>query len=374
MSDNSTEPEQSFLSIEDAAIIKGWIVGEAVEGLLYGVEALLAVSVLFILLRRGMTKSWPLWLMFSAIIVMLTASTMNLVGDLKVYTVQIQALGEDDTFDPTPVMVKWDIIKVVFARISYFVGDAIVVWRGYILFPKDKHIKSLLAGCVTISLGAIVADIVLAIKANANANFELSTVLLPIGGLITNIAVTILVAYKTWLLREFVRNSYGDSSNGTKFQQMLFLLIEAGVFYCIIWILVFLEIPKNIFGPAANDAVGSTLPHLGNIYATTIILLIIMSKTHCDTTLQGVSLPPPTVSVTGGARNVRAGTTLSRSIQFRPGSTTHHTQSISFPAATGTIARPGASTPESNEVADGNGNAEYQSEKIEVKVEKTEIV
>ncbi|KAF5372096.1 hypothetical protein D9758_005037 [Tetrapyrgos nigripes] len=389
MSDNSTDPsaeEFSFLSVEDAAIIKGWIIGEAVEGLLYGVEALLAVSALFIMLRQGMTKTWSRWSMFLAICIMLTASTINLVGDLKVYTVQIQVLGDDPNFDPSPVMIKWNVLKVIFARISYFVGDSIVIWRAWILFPKNRDMKKLLAACGIISIGAIIADIVVTIKANVNKNYEISTIILPIGFLISNIAIAALVAYKTWLLREFIRNTYGDSvGRGTKFLQMTYLLAESGVFYCIIWILIFLEIPKKVFGDAAEDAVASTLPQLGNLYATAIIVLIIFQQTHCDSTLQG-QLPKPVAQVTDPTKpngNAHRTGILSQ-IQFRPNTiSTNQTQSISFPSSntgtrTGTrgdTAAPGSPDSASDRDDSSNNGAEGQwSEKVEAKVEKTEMV
>jgi hypothetical protein len=86
------------------------------------------------------------------------------------------------------------------------------------------------------------------------------------------------------------------------------------------------------------------------------------------------------VDVTAGKNGPRGGNaarmTLSQSIQFRPNTSTHHTQSVSFPVTqvgntTGTMTgtRDGTTTPISE-----NGSSDGpNSEKVEAKVEKTEV-
>jgi hypothetical protein len=104
--------------------------------------------------------------------IMFLGSTLEILDNLILYTVQIQSLV-NLKYDPLPTMIRWDIFMIIFTRISvkafslryryignssfdqYFLGDLIVVWRAWLLFQKELVPRCILVFCIAQSFGEL---------------------------------------------------------------------------------------------------------------------------------------------------------------------------------------------------------------------------
>ncbi|KAI4518063.1 hypothetical protein K525DRAFT_273017 [Schizophyllum commune Loenen D] len=95
------------------------------------------------------------------------------------------------------------IVQVVGNRVTFFLGDLIVVWRAWALWKYTKMVRVMLRLCVLAMLGGGIADMVVGIRAHdqgqtASASIlaRVLTTLLPV--LVSSIISTSLVAYRAW--------------------------------------------------------------------------------------------------------------------------------------------------------------------------------
>ncbi|TBU31093.1 hypothetical protein BD309DRAFT_866060, partial [Dichomitus squalens] len=106
-------------------------------------------------------------------------------------------------------------------------SDAIVWWRVYAVWGGNRFITAL---GLTVLLPSI----------------ELGTGSLFIGSMwglmgdifsvLVNLLATALITYKAWHHRRFVRDYLRAASSRSQAERVLFLLIESGVAYCLIWV------------------------------------------------------------------------------------------------------------------------------------------
>ncbi|THU95037.1 hypothetical protein K435DRAFT_756123 [Dendrothele bispora CBS 962.96] len=290
MSDSSSDT--SFLVPDDAVTIKRWIIEEVVDGLLYGVEVLLTMSVCIILYRQGLSNSLARRLLFIATLSMFLGSSITVIARTVYYVVQIQQLG-DSSYNPLPTMTAWNIAHVVASKIIYFLGDLIVVWRAWILY-ESRIIKSFLSACVLLSLATSILNVVISVRDVQANGFTAIRFLLPASLIFTNLVATILIGYKAWVYRHFIKSHLGTFNTRTQVEQVLILLVESGLVYCAIWVLDLVLVSILSTANSASEYLAVLFPHLETIYPNTIILLTALQKTHCETTLQGrVSISQP---------------------------------------------------------------------------------
>ncbi|THU85843.1 hypothetical protein K435DRAFT_805570 [Dendrothele bispora CBS 962.96] len=274
MSDSSSDT--SFLVPDDAVTIERWIIEEVVDGLLYGVEVLLTI-------RQGLSNSLARRLLFIATLSMFLGSSITVIARTVYYVVQIQQLG-DSSYNPLPTMTAWNIAHVVASKIIYFLGDLIVVWRAWILY-ESRIIKSFLSACVLLSLATSILNVVISVR-DVQANSFSSLIF-------TNLIATILIGYKAWVYRHFIKSHLGTFNTRTQVEQVLILLVESGLVYCAIWVLDLVLVSILSTANSASEYLAVLFPHLETIYPNTIILLTALQKNPLrnDSSRQSVHFP-----------------------------------------------------------------------------------
>ncbi|THU87604.1 hypothetical protein K435DRAFT_867129 [Dendrothele bispora CBS 962.96] len=170
-------------------------------------------------------------------------------------------------------------------RLNFLLSDGIVVWRTWVLFPFDKLVKFTLVFCMLVASvctcvdGAITAsrtafDILHSVGGPATRNLLMS---LPL--LFTNVLATGLIGYKAWSHRKAVKqNLLSTKTTMSKALKTLWLMIESGLVYCIIWMAYIIVIET---GPNSNDALAtapasifiSIIPLLAALFPALVILV-----------------------------------------------------------------------------------------------------
>ncbi|THU96039.1 hypothetical protein K435DRAFT_966125 [Dendrothele bispora CBS 962.96] len=289
MASTSDCSSQSFLTSQDATGILISFIQETVGGLLCGIECVLVASVYLLLSRNGLFNSASKCVLLAMSILMLLGSIMEIVTKVGIDAEQLKALSNPE-YNPLPNLIKWEKVTMFFSRFSYMLGDLIVVWRAWILFPGKSPAKCALVVCIMVILGSFISNLFFAYKDLANFEIDPSPgprLILPAALLFTNVIATLLIAYKAWHYRKFIKDNAGILTRKGQVEQVLILLVESGILYIALWILTLLSDINNELDDTTGAYLDTVLPHLTLIYPSVIILLSQLKKTQCDTILQG---------------------------------------------------------------------------------------
>ncbi|THU87186.1 hypothetical protein K435DRAFT_804518 [Dendrothele bispora CBS 962.96] len=126
-------------------------------------------------------------------------------------------------------------------RLNYVIGDIVVVWRAWVLFPERLAVKVTLSICLLGSFVGTSLDMGLLVKGLMKNSFDTGNnteiLVLAVPLIFTNLTATTLIGVKAWYHFQSIRRNLG-STNGSpsKVLKILLLLIESGLLYLAFWI------------------------------------------------------------------------------------------------------------------------------------------
>ncbi|THV06848.1 hypothetical protein K435DRAFT_960121 [Dendrothele bispora CBS 962.96] len=272
----------SMLTRADSVAIETLIIAEMIQGLLYDNCRGLSLT------RR---------ILIAALTLIFLCSTATIVTDLVKDLIQIKQLGEPD-YSPRLAKQKASIVATFSTRMSYFLGDVIVVWRAWIIVGDKPRARFALGTCLLASFVAIIVNVTYTIKSLLISKPQPVPwrLMLPTTLLITNILANSLVAHRIWRYRLEVAKylKYGKDGKRGQVERVLTLLLEYGILYSFLWVMTLITTSPRAHTNDYPVFFGIILPHSIIIYPTMIILF---APTDSTTTviLQG-SVPdfPPT--------------------------------------------------------------------------------
>ncbi|KAJ3785850.1 hypothetical protein GGU10DRAFT_332810 [Lentinula aff. detonsa] len=185
----------------------------------------------------------------------------------------------EESFHPQATRILI-LSAAILSKINYFLSDLVIVWRTWSIYEEKTilfHIvmSSSVTNPLMKSTGAVIADIVLAIESSDNLKemfkLDYATVrlILPLSLLLTNVVATSFIALRTWIFHKSVKyTSAAESGRIKNVMQVLFLLVESGCLYCILWsyfqIVVILDITAG-FSVGVQYLLTSIIPHLTHL-------------------------------------------------------------------------------------------------------------
>ncbi|KAF5361266.1 hypothetical protein D9758_010311 [Tetrapyrgos nigripes] len=289
MSTQQSYPLNSF----DVYLLRSWLVEIAVPWLLYGINAMLLLFLSYILLSQQNHPTKPQLILLILVVFMLILSTACVTLETQFTLEQLPFLSEgltDAKFDY--IVHKSAHIRIalgVLGRTNYIIGDGIVVWRAWIMFPYNQLVKNILILCMLASFVGTFADAGLAAASFQRLQLGSTTndLIMAIPLLVTNIIATGLNGYKAYLHNKDIREHLSQcDTHVTKAQKILLLLVESGMVYCGIWIATICVLA------AANEAkveltlayliFFTSLPFLSALYPILIILLVALERSKED--------------------------------------------------------------------------------------------
>ncbi|KAM5540003.1 hypothetical protein V8D89_006335 [Ganoderma adspersum] len=116
----------------------------------------------------------------------------------------------------------------------------------------------------------------------------------------TNLFATVAVVLKTWQSRRVLRRYFVTSPTFSPTQRLFTLLVESGMVYCALWIVVlvwqagkYLGIPShrgdNSFWDVFTVIINGALVPLIAIYPTIIIVIVVLNRSHIENSFTGTS-------------------------------------------------------------------------------------
>ncbi|THU81432.1 hypothetical protein K435DRAFT_809087 [Dendrothele bispora CBS 962.96] len=143
---------QTSLSLSDSGLLalKEWILETALGSLLLGVQATLSIVVLYVFVAQGIPLSKARLALSVVIIMMFLASLSSLVMDIEAIIIQILLNGYNppDSKEAISLVTELEIACNFLGRLNFFMGDMIVVWRAWVLFPQRLPARIALSICL----------------------------------------------------------------------------------------------------------------------------------------------------------------------------------------------------------------------------------
>ncbi|KAK7443266.1 hypothetical protein VKT23_015863 [Stygiomarasmius scandens] len=275
--------------------LEGFLFDTVLYVLIFGIYVTLSFQACFLVLSRGFQRSKARLVLFSIVALMLMLSSAMLIITIESFYDRLKPLKG------LSVRVlhanKLRVVSDVLARTNFVLGDGVVVWRAWILFPSSKTVKGLLTICILGSIACSVADITFRVVLgtdNAGTFYsapQIGHMLLVLPLLLTNVVSTVLIAYREWRYRqEVVKYLTIASGLNTKIKKILLLLIESGLVYCCFWIIyICLGVFTNSSDPSYVRYT-AIMPYLAAIYPTLLILMLGPNEAADEATNETMSL------------------------------------------------------------------------------------
>ncbi|KAI0690136.1 hypothetical protein C8T65DRAFT_730903 [Cerioporus squamosus] len=194
--------------------------------------------------------------------------------------------------------------------INVTIGDSIVWWRALVLWPDNRVVRWLCVMMILLtSVTGVLDTVVVCVRvaqeddwATPGSVFKLPDgdqiiegsmfsgsaygVLAGLSSLLTNIAATSLIAYRAWEHRRIIMSHLKGFSPRTQVERTLALLVESGLLYCAIWVLMVvcevIHLPLGAEESAFADRFryvmnGCLVPMIG-MYPTLMIIVCALDR------------------------------------------------------------------------------------------------
>ncbi|KAI4526443.1 hypothetical protein K525DRAFT_250062 [Schizophyllum commune Loenen D] len=134
-----------------------------------------------------------------------------------------------------------DIVTSVTRNFNFVMSDAVLIWRAWNLWSDNRLVKRVLSVCMC---GSIVGGIAECAWIYRDSSIIVGTEnaaqylirIIPL--LATNIVATSLIGMKVWYHRRIIQGALGLFTQKTQAEKVLMLLLESGVAYCLLWVVI----------------------------------------------------------------------------------------------------------------------------------------
>ncbi|THU87414.1 hypothetical protein K435DRAFT_867306 [Dendrothele bispora CBS 962.96] len=279
------------LSDVDILAVKEWVFETALAFLLLGIQTTLSIAVLGIFVAQGFPLSKAKFALSFVTIMMLFISLTSLVMNVEFIIIQIPLNGYNppDLKKTASSVTELEIGLNFLSKLNFIIGDTIVVWRAWVLFPQRLLAKMVLLICLMGSFVGVILDAGLLVKRVTENPSELTggdanVILLATPLIITNLIATTLIGLKAWYHFQSIQNNLGlTNGSSSKALKILLLLIESGLLYLAFWIgYLALGLAKNSSNLIAEEVYLAIMPELVAIYPVLIILVVALQNNNSE--------------------------------------------------------------------------------------------
>ncbi|KAI5826148.1 hypothetical protein K523DRAFT_355411 [Schizophyllum commune Tattone D] len=230
---------------------------------LYGIQVALFIGAAVAISR----KEGRIWILVVSVIVVFLCSSIQAASSITNYWLQMPGVGGGHGDESTTALDTIAILSDASYHISYLLGDALVVWRAWVIWSESKLIRGVLIAC------GLSFDLVVDLKSWVDDKALNAPMIIAM--LLTNAVATALVGVRVWKYRRDIAAALGPVTFGSRVGGLLMLLLESGILYCAIWATIFiLEVGVGSMTWSTNILVSGTLHLFATAYPTLVILLV----------------------------------------------------------------------------------------------------
>ncbi|KAI0744840.1 hypothetical protein C8Q76DRAFT_701398 [Earliella scabrosa] len=267
-------------------------------------------------------------------VLIMVTSAQNLVDALNCLPMADDSIHDcavrDHTTLPYDLRETARCVGTAALTVNIILGDAIVWWRAWVVWKGDRAVRVVCAVCLLATAAVSICAAIQLCNATAGQTMDLedittflvapllesnlSGVAATALSLANNVIATSLVGHVAWRHRALIREHLKFRSRPSQVERALSLLVESGVGYCIVWIVMLAyqcKLNELVKGHASYDlesalktvhfigqleyfVEGALIPFVA-IYPTLIVIIVSKNRGHCDTqfTYQTAGLQVP---------------------------------------------------------------------------------
>ncbi|KAK7466174.1 hypothetical protein VKT23_004894 [Stygiomarasmius scandens] len=282
------------LSDPDVSVLKDWIAETALSFLLCGVYLTLSTTTIYLFTRRKLLTSQhksKIILFFLTTLMLFTSLTSIILrAQFAISQVPLLGFNPPDAEDVTPFLTNSVVVTAFLDRFNYVLSDGIVVWRAWILFPRNLTVKIILSICVIGSAAGAFINVGIATKRVLTSGYtdsdsgKFNPLIMTLPLFCTNVIATGLIGCKAWYHRRDIKKNLGSTYSSTsRIQKILLLLVESGIIYCVLWIVyAYIGVSTQSNSSLSFALYAVIMPNLSAIYPTLIVLIAALEHVRTD--------------------------------------------------------------------------------------------
>ncbi|KAF5373026.1 hypothetical protein D9758_001545 [Tetrapyrgos nigripes] len=156
MSSTTLQGQQQSLplSSSDLEILKEWMLQISVSWVLCGINVTLVLTILCaIFLSEQKRLSKPQLILFALVALMFIVTIGSAVLNTQFILLDMTTSGYNvpNIAEIEQQTVDLEIASLILDRLNYVIGDGIVIWRAWILFPGNRLVKAILTMAIIAS-------------------------------------------------------------------------------------------------------------------------------------------------------------------------------------------------------------------------------
>ncbi|TRM63632.1 hypothetical protein BD626DRAFT_569015 [Schizophyllum amplum] len=277
---------------EDVTIVQSFTTSTAITHTFFGFHTILYFIAAYLLIQQGLRDNRSRLFLFICCSIMFAASTAYMVV-MNTYTQTNFVLL---LFVPPDVDNKMRDLQIAtncLLRLNFMLSDAIVVWRAVVLYKDEMRVKWTLFSLLGLSYIGTIADTVLVILLYFGITEDVPeyTLLMTVPLLITNVAATAAIGYKTWGYKKMVGDLLRQSKRMTATELTMMLLVESGFVYCGVWGLT-LASALGAMRPEVTSVLLEVLCIVSGLYPTLVIIIVALQKSVVDSIIGSSDVLP----------------------------------------------------------------------------------
>uniref|UniRef100_D8QEM9 Uncharacterized protein n=1 Tax=Schizophyllum commune (strain H4-8 / FGSC 9210) TaxID=578458 RepID=D8QEM9_SCHCM len=248
---------------------------------LYGIQVALFVGAAAAISR----KEGRIWILVVSVITVFLCSSTQAASSITTYWLQMPGVGGGHGDESTTALDVIEILSDTSYHISYLLGDALVVWRAWVIWSESKLSPTHIVRGPAAGLSV---DLVVDLKSWLDDKALNAPMIVAM--LLTNAVATALVGVRVWTYRRDIAAALGPVTFGNRVGSLLMLLLESGLLYCAIWVTIFvLEVGVGSMPWSTNILVSGALhlfAHLTDLWPSrqtaypTLVILLVTTQQH----------------------------------------------------------------------------------------------
>ncbi|KAJ7141503.1 hypothetical protein C8R44DRAFT_247973 [Mycena epipterygia] len=216
--------------------------------------------------------------------------------------IRIQINSQNATSTP---ITKWLLLFNALILVNYVLSDGVVIWRaGLICSPDHRKYLHFPLFCLIITSISVIGTIGLRIVSVTGLAFshsssfrttintlQMSNVSL---SFISNLSATVVVGVTAWRHRQTIRAGFDKTTKGN---QILCLLLESGILYCVSGLIVLVApLIRLRYSMTLGDIYTPVNTQIAGAYTPIVLLLVSMQRSLSEPSFLGTipdSCGPP---------------------------------------------------------------------------------
>ncbi|KAL1749145.1 hypothetical protein HDZ31DRAFT_79235 [Schizophyllum fasciatum] len=257
------------------------------------------------------------------------SSAIGVVDQTVVFVIQFTT-NASNASHLVPLFHRMNIVMNVSHRFNYLVGDLIVVWRAWVVWPDSRAARILLLLCICGSVAGTIMNSVWqaqwTLQGDRGKSALTRTLTITIPLLVTNFVATVLMGARLWTYRRNIKAGLGGQSRMNRLEGTLLALVESSFLYSALWVLFPVTgLQKPIPGQINVYGVIQPAYHtIAGIYPTFIVLLVATKRSTVNSYLSAPVVAQEPLRFTPGAANTTHTFDESIGIAADAGSTQEH--------------------------------------------------